>query len=340
MLTAIFPQGVSGKFLCALILSAAIFVLAACGGPKNFKSYQQAIGAFKNATDTTSIAAAKYILNVNKFDRARLFDQYRANVNHKAIDIKKIIKGRYSADAIEIRRRTFSVLNNYVNFLAEVANSDAPDRWASAAAALGTNAENLITTVNTKLTKNALKGSKLNLLVGANGPLSKLVTFAGIKFINLKRGQALDRAITSASPVINKIALLLRKDFQAVRDRRAILITDGLLGPLIKYRQAREKARSTPASQAKEAARLRHLTGLEAAISDYERQFGALDDIMSAIEKFDQAHAALVAYAKSKKGPKDLGELVAVIKSYAAVAKDISDAFKARSKAAGSAPAG
>jgi hypothetical protein len=236
-------------------------VLVACGTQKDFDTYQQAITEFQTATNATSNAAASYILSANTFVRTIEFKRLEADPARE-LNLGKLVEGPYNPAAVQARQQAFNTLNTYTNLLAKIANSDAPSRWETAATKLGANTKAFAQSLD----KNAdagLSGSPLLALLGEDGPLSQLAAFAGTEFINMKRAQALDDAITDAKPAIDAVSAALRRDFQRALELRKVDITDGLLDAGVTYRQAQEVALADPH---KEPARLRALAALKTAI--------------------------------------------------------------------------
>jgi hypothetical protein len=307
-------------------ITILVLGLAACGGQKNLETYQQAITQFETATDTTSNAASNYILSANAFVRQIEFERLEAD-SARELNLPKLIEGPYDPAAIRARQQAFATLNSYTTLLSSIASSDAPERWQTAATKLDTNASGFFDTLKTH--SDAFEGSPLVDLTGNNGPLSQIISFAGTEFINMKRAQALDEAITGAKPAIDEISDALRRDFVRAMDLREIDATDNLLDAAVSYRQAQEAAIADPS---KEAARIRELAALKAAVTTYDTQVAELGLVLQALDGFDAAHEQLVAYAQSDQTAADLSDLVTVINRYSAVALAVSESLEMRLK--------
>ena len=235
-------------------------------------------------------------------------------------------EGRFSREAIAARRQVFDVLNQYTTMLNAVITSDAPARWDSAAKGLGAASGALLTTVG-GVNKDG-DGSKLGplqKLVGEDGPLTGLISFAGQEWIDYRRAQALDAVIAQAKPQIDRISMLLREDFEFVRKREAFEADETLSNSTFAYAEATGAAVADPS---KDAARKMALTKVTTVVVENETKLAEIQSIGSAMDAFDDAHAALVAYAESAKKPEDISALVPLVKRYAAAAKDVYEAYK------------
>ena len=302
----------------------------------------------QGATDKTSQAVAAHILMVREIDRTRMFTQLAETPNPcdlgwvarrkrdgvgydpqscAFLAVEIVQEGRFSREAIAARRRVFDVINQYTTMLNAVIASDAPARWDNAAKGVGAASVALLTTVNgVKEAKDGSKLGPLQELLGEDGPLTRLISFAGREWINYRRAQVLDAVITEAKPQIDRISVLLRRDFDFVRKREAFEADEALSGVLFEYAEATGTAVADPS---KDAARKIALTKVYNSVVAHETKLAEIQSIGSAMDAFDDAHAALVAYARSDKTPEDIAALEPVVKRYAAAAKDIYEAHKA-----------
>lgn len=322
-------------------------LLGACASTADFDRYTESVTAFKTATDQTSQAVAAHILTVRQIDRTRMFAQlaeepnpcdlgwvarrkekgesYSAK-NCAFLAVEIVRKGRFSREAIAARRQVFDVLNQYTTMLNAVIESDAPARWDSAAKSLGAASGALQTTVLGVVdAEGDGKLGPLKGLLGEDGPVARLISFAGQEWIDYRRAQVLDAVITDAKPQVDRISMLLRKDFNFVRNREVFEANEALNDVLFAYAEATGTAVADPS---KDAARKVALKKVYSAVVTNETKRAEIQSIGSAMDAFDDAHAALVAYAESSKKPEDIAALVVVVKRYAAAAKDIYQAYK------------
>ena len=143
----------------------------------------------------------------------------------------------------------------------------------------------------------------------------------GEAYINQRRAEALDDTIVKYRPVIERISALLREDFDFVAKRRKFIATKALHPLGESYNAAVDRG--------DDAKRRKLLGTIKTAVTAYEKKVVEIGEIQQALDGFDRAHDALVAYARSDKGPDDLGVLVGEIERYAAVARMLFEAVTA-----------
>ncbi len=335
------------------LLTCVALSLVACGSTADFDRYKDSIAAFKTATDQTSTAVAAHILTIRDVDRERMFTQLsdtrnpcellwvakrkQAGTTYSPTDcaflaIQVAGQGRFSREAIAARRQVFDVLNEYTALLAAVAESDAPARWDSAAKGLGAGAQGLLETIESADETKKKQLGQLKGLVGNEGALTKLISFAGQEWINFQRAKALDEIIERGKPEIDRISRLLRQDFKFVQRREAYEEGGKLSNATFAYAEAVDAAVRDPSKDGK---RTQALAEVKRVLLSTETRLVEIQSIGSTMDAFDDAHAALVEYAQSTSKPRDIGALVAAVKRYAAAAKDIYNAFKTSQEAAG-----
>lgn len=330
----------------ALALSG--FSLCGCLSTADFDRYGENVMAFKTATDKTSQAVAAHILTVREVDRTRMFAQLADTPNPCGLDwvkrrktdaasygpadcaflaVEIVREGRFSREAIAARRQVFDVLNQYTTLLNAVVTSDAPARWESAAKGLGAATGSLVTTVEGVATRGEeSKLGPLGELIGKDGPLTMLMSFAGEEWINRRRTEALDAVVTKAKPQVDMISALLREDFEFVRKRETLDANEGLGVVVFDYAEATQAAVADPS---KDAMRKSALAKLKIAVVANETTLAEVQSIGSTMDAFDDAHGALVTYAESAQSPKDMAALEPVMQRYASAANDVYDAYKA-----------
>ena len=318
-----------------------------CASTGDFNRYAESVAAFKTATDQTSQAVAAHILTVRNVDQTRMFTQLgetqdpcelgwvarrkEAGEIYDAqscafLAIQIVQEGRFSRQAIAVRRQVFEVLNQYTTMLHALIESDAPERWDSAATRLGAASSALVTAVlGVNETEDGNQLGPLQGLIGDDGPLTLLVSFAGQEWINYRRSKALDTVITKAKPQIDRISVLVREDFEFVRNREAFEADELLSGIVFDYAEATTAA---VADASKDAARRIALTKVRTAVAVNESKLAEIQSIGSAMDAFDDAHSGLVAYAESEKTVEDIATLIPSVNRYAMAAKDVYDAYR------------
>jgi len=308
------PHGWQGLGLRLLGSVAAVLLLAACGTPRDFTIYQQTVGDFQRATDQTATVALEAIGGINDFERDYELKLLREDAA-RPLDMTRLDTPVLSPAAIDARDRTFRVLKQYTQMLAALADSDASERWRAASKRAGDAA----TALAENLTANSVTLADLP-LAEAVSPLQQIAEVVGTEIINAKRAAALDAAIGKAAPAIQEISALLREDLDFVIRQRDSVKQLEIAQLSIAYAQAQLDGNN--------AARLRLLGELDAALKTRTRDLATLQGLVQSLDQFDAAHDALVRYAQSEKGPQELSDLVAIVSSYSATAEQLYESFK------------
>ncbi len=130
---------------------------------------------------------------------------------------------------------------------------------------------------------------------------------------------------------------------QAVKEREeagasAAAIESAKEEAAAKVKAAREAAaeakKAEAASKASDTARKKAVAKVKTDVEKYETRISEILSIGSAMDAFDDAHAALVAYAQSEKKPEDLAALLAVVQRYAVAAEQVYMVYQTAQKAA------
>jgi len=301
----------AGRLLAAL---AVTLLLAACGTPRDFTVYQQTVGEFQQATDQTATVALEAVRGINAFERDYELKQLREDPN-RPLDISKLDSPVLSPAAIDARDGTFRVLKQYTQMLAALADSDAGERWKAASERAKTAAELLAS----NLAKNSVTLAELP-ISEALSPLKEISDVIATEIINARRAAALEAAIEKAAPAIQEISGQLREDLAfVIRQRDSVKLLE-IAELSIAYGQAQLEANN--------AARLRLLGEIDGSLTARTRDLATLQGLMQSLDRFDAAHDALVRYAQSDKGPQDLSDLVAIVRSYSATAEQIFESFQ------------
>lgn len=301
----------AGRLLAAL---AVTLLLAACGTPRDFTVYQQTVGEFQQATDQTATVALEAVRGINAFERDYELKQLRENPG-RPLDISKLDSPVLSPAAIDARDGTFRVLKQYTQMLAALADSDAGERWKAASERAKTAAELLAS----NLAKHSVTLAELP-ISEALSPLKEIADVIATEIINARRAAALEAAIEKAAPAIQEISGQLREDLAfVIRQRDSVKLLE-IAELSIAYGQAQLEANN--------AARLRLLGEIDSSLAARTRDLATLQGLMQSLDRFDAAHDALVRYAQSDKGPQDLSDLVAIVRSYAATAEQVFESFQ------------
>lgn len=300
-------------FRRAAAAAGLVLLLSACGTPRDFSIYQETIAEFQTATDRTAAVSLEYVQGINEFERAYELRLLRENPQ-RPLNVDKLSNPILSPTAIAARDRAFAVLKQYTQMLASLADSDASARWEAASTRAKAAADLLLADLSSHA--DILSGLPL---AEATTPLKTVADAIATEVINAKRAAALDAAVEKAAPAIQEISSKLREDLAfVIRQRDSVRRLD-IAELSIAYAQAQQSGNN--------ATRLKTLNDLDAALQSRSRELETLQGLLQTLDQFDAAHDALVSYALSDKGPQDLNDLVAVVRSYAQTAQEIFDSF-------------
>jgi hypothetical protein len=289
-------------------------LLTACGTPRDFSIYQETIADFQTATDRTAAVTLEYVQSINAFERDYELERLRDDPE-RPLDVSKLSNPILSPTAVAARNQAFSVLKQYTQMLASLADSDASERFRAASARAKAAADTLLADLSTH--SEVLSGLPL---AEATTPLQTIADAIATEIINAKRAAALDAAVTKAAPAIQEISGTLREDLRFVIRQRDSVKQLEIAELSIAYAQAQAGGNN--------AARLKTLSELDKALQARSRELATLQGLLQTLDQFDAAHDALVDYARSDKGPQDLNDLIAVVRSYAATAEQIFESFQ------------
>ncbi|SPE55148.1 exported hypothetical protein [Verrucomicrobia bacterium] len=281
--------------------------------------YQTPVADFQKAVNTANDSIRPYLLGVNNLiAEANLYDKVGMGKDWGTEDLHAGIP----PEEIQVRLQALSTIASYANALGAVANSTDVAQLGQAAQGLGDDVNGLNTTIQglaAKRTARAGQGASANqaATLDLSGPVSSLVTLVGTLVIEGKQKAALEAAILNGDKPVAQLIELLRSDLRALA-----LVDDASYGSIqtgmVKlYNDARGK--TDPKS-------------LIALIDDFVQKNNSIQTLRalqvdSLLSDMENAHAALVTFAKSRKGPKDLSDLAAQIDVFTAHVKLFADAI-------------
>jgi hypothetical protein len=291
------------KTLRLLLLISGI----ACCGCVPVSVYQSPISNFQTAVLTANDSIRPYLLGINNLiAEGNLYDKVGMGANWGTEDLHAGIPPQ----DIQVRLQALSTIASYANALATVANAKDVDQLQQAAQTFGSDVKGLQSTVQ----QLAAKGKPS---VDLSGPVSALVTLFGTLAIEHKQKAAIEAAILNGDQPVSQLIDLLKTDLRSVTvvdDTSYAAIQRGMVKL---YNDAR--AKTDP-------------KGLISLIDDFVQQNNRIQTLRalqvdSLLSDMEGAHAALVAYAKSGKGPKDLSDLAGRIDVFTVHVKLFRDAI-------------
>ena len=281
---------------CGLLLLAQV----ACASA----NWAQPVGDFKKSVDESVAVIAGYYDNLNAFERRvyladALADPAKRIGTTEADGKPTPLSGQvFSARGIKARTDALALVSLYARRLADLAGSDAPAEFRTNVGVLGDNLTKLDDTFRQLSSGGAEPAdSRAGAYVG---PIAQLVGLVGQIYLEHRRDAALEKAIGEGAPVVDKILKSLEDDLVAVVDPLQRTGNKQMLAQLVvDYNNGR--------ATASESQRRAQLAAIEKAAeaADTALTFNP----SSVLSGLREAHAALIAYAKSPRKPTDLASL-------------------------------
>ena len=283
------------KQRCVALCLAAVFSTGCA-----VNRYSGPVGNFRDKANRSAAVLAEFYSSRNQYE----IDLYLTEV---AVDPTQQVllknsdgtstplgKPTFSPAGIQARLSALDLIGVYANRLADLASSDAPQRFNTAATLLGDNLTSLSSTFGT------LSGSGDPTAGKYIGPISKLVGAIGEMILENKRDQLITAGIQNAAPQVDQLLILIRNDLEKIFSLQASAGGNQRFATLASAYNNEDRtklsyeARKQRLAEIKDAARAR------------------ADDVSSApsalVTSMADAHAALVRLAKSKRTPADFSQ--------------------------------
>ena len=265
--------------------------------------YQSPVAQFQTAVNSASDGVRTYLLGVNDvIAKGNLYDKVGTPITSGPDWVANDLAGGISADTIHLRLQALGTISAYANALGAMADSKDVANLGQAAKTLGDNVNSLSTTL-------AKADPKLDKLAGNLGaPITSLVTLFGTLEIQHAQKAALEKAIINGSTNVDAIIDQLKVDlpkFAALIDTSENAIWQGKLRI---YNVLRKNASPN---------------ALDSLINQCVADYGSISQLRQAqvtplLANMENAHRALVVFAKSSKRPKDLSDLAGQINTFSA----------------------
>ena len=267
--------------------------------------FTEPVMSFQRGIDKTSFIIADYYEKTNEFERDFYLNECLFNPEKELLlyDNGKptpLLNGILSSESIKARSDALVLIGIYANRLGDLANNDSPEVFSRNSFVLGDNLQNLGKTFN------ELSDSDID-AVQYSGPVSKIVGLVGEMFMESSRDKAIENAVKTGHPAVNKILNQLQNDLNNV----IIPIQKSGLKQKISemsvyYNENRKKLTQTR--------RRTELSRINKVIVQYNTLINS--NPSNLIQELKQANDALAEYAESSRTPKDLAELVSVLDKF------------------------
>lgn len=217
-----------------VILSACAF-LVGCSA-----DYKASTKEFKDTVDASSKSVGVYFLELNSFERQVYLEGILAD---KDLSLaltddrgKKTALGGevFSTESVKARMDSIRLIGKYAELLVNLADSDAPTKFASAADALGKNLSGL----NESFSK--LSGTADSTAGKYITPVAALVGTIGKLVIDGQRNQAIEEGVRTGAPAVRTILALLKDDcVDAIEPLRKTGLKQILSDKVLSYNESR-----------------------------------------------------------------------------------------------------
>jgi len=311
------------KRLATFLLLLVLYSQLACTTNK----YRQPISTFQAAAAVVSANARKTYTETNRLQRNALIRKHaRQGKSILQDDLERVEP--INKEDLQARLDALDRLNDYVDLLVSIANSDAPENISRSAQELTGAVGNLVNTVNgLGNPHNENFKSKVN---GAFGVAGVIVSEVLKAFIQQKIKKGLERAVLDGEKPINELIDAIADDMRAYQVLNLAVFESERTDFLVLFNcEVAKKGSSrcsnddgTPFSQER--------------LESYETQFIASEDLLENLKTADprealmgmkNAHSTIVMLAKTN-SPASFAEAVAAIENFAEAARRFGEAVQ------------
>jgi hypothetical protein len=317
----------SQKLIATLLLLTFTLGITGCDNSE----FKQQISDFQESVGLLSSAVGTYYTEMNQYERDLYLQNIHLNpekmISAEPTDPENVF-GPFSGESIKARMDAITLLGRYGQRLAELAGTDAPERFSSASQELGTNLFNLSNTFSNLVGKGDASAKDFVT------PVATIVGVIGKLILESKRDKKLRMAIEEAAPAVRTVIDLLEKDFTNVIVPQRISGNPKGLSDLIFYYNCLDRTGTPPATPFSDRCPKPPIK----ATADDRREL--LDKInqatqqlvlfktstpTAAISNMRDAHEALVQYA-SNRNPRNLTALISALDSFKSSAEQVAAA--------------
>lgn len=271
------------------------------------------IGDFQSSVDSSATALQSYYTDLNRFEREMYVEQCAfdpdTEIGTTGLDGKPtpLLHTVFSPESIKARTDAIQLMGLHAKRLAELAGSDAPQKFMDGSKVLGSNLTGLAKTFE------ALNESTSDPTASVYvGPVTTLIGVAGSLYLEQKRNAAVLEGVRQGAPAVNAILDQLESDLQLLRPGQLISLKIALSDRVDEYNANRKKW-----TQEK---RLSRLAQIRQVADRYDATVAA--DPSELVQGIRESHLAIVEFAESKKKDVDyvrLAEALEVFHKRAAI---------------------
>lgn len=295
------------KFGALFLVCVLLFGLSGCAITSTYKT---AISKFQAASSVVITSSRSYLSEVNKVAR----DAYIEDCinNRESIRLNKLYDAQpLSSEALSLRLKALDELTNYGKLLYDLASSDTPEKLQAGFEDLGVSLKNISDDVKKNSNESDKEFGK------SIGPVSEIFGVIAKDIMEHKIQEGLDKAVKAGEGPINKLILTMRDDVVAAYTQKQDFYSQQRVLLVDKYNNDLKKDESESSLRAK-------AENLKANLDLYEVIISA--NPKEGFNAMIKAHVAVVEYAKSPKGPKDLAAFTEAMDDFVSSAKIIAGA--------------
>lgn len=289
--------------------------------------YRQPISKFQAASAVVSADARKTYAEINRLQRTALIRKFaRKGKSILDEDLKKVQP--IAKEDLQARLDALDRLNDYIDLLVSIANSDAPENISKSATDLTGAVGNLVSTVN-GLSPGANDNFKTK-VNNAFGVASVIVSEVLKAFVQRKIKEGLEKAVLNGETPISELIDAIAADMTAYQVTNLAVFDSERTDFIALYNC--QLAKKTPE-------RCKDDDGTpfnNQLFESYKTQLIASEDLLETLRaanpkeplmKMKKTHSKIVLFAKTS-SPADFAEAVAAIEDFASAAKRLGEAVE------------
>jgi hypothetical protein len=318
------------RVVTVLLLFTLTLGIAGCDNSE----YKQRIADFQQSVGLASNSIGTYFTEMNQFERELyLQDVYlhptktvrpRFTTDPATHTMKPGLFGPFNEGSIKARMDAITLLGRYGQRLTELAATDAPERFNSAAQALGNNLFNLQGTFHNLVGTGDPSAQNFTI------PIGTIIGAIGKMIMERKRDEKLRIAIVEAAPAVRAVINQLEDDLNNIVVPQRLSGNSQSLQQLIVFYNCAANPASMPPGMCPTpppTLNLEQRRKLLDNISDAARRYELFkaNNPSEVLSKLRDAHEALIQYAGNR-SPKNLTALIASLDSFRNSAEQVANA--------------
>ncbi len=313
-----------------LVCTSVVVLLSGCNSAISLTNVVE----FSNAIDKAAAALGRYYQSVNDLARQKYFDELRFKTDKQmgATDVvewdendQKLTYNTglifyYNPNDIQLRVQVLTLLGKYVQGLAALASSDAPQQAEGAIQGISADMSGISTNASALIGNDNSKSAQ-----DYGVPITQITSMCVKSWLEHKRERSLTDSITQNADNIDKLFKNLERDTSLLSQTYANNANGSLL-VWVNYYNNYETSKNENKELPLDSSRQQILQGAYSAASKIAL-IGAADPKIL-IQTMHRAHKDLVEYSKNRNYPKKERELqlLAELRLFTAQVQKFSDA--------------